>query len=65
MQIGASASNASGENEFGTCLDPDLAGVGFLSLRSKKGKSECEVRTVLNYGDARKGNASRGRCRCE
>src|SRR6267154_2484671 len=23
--------NASGENEFGTCLDPDLAGVGFLS----------------------------------
>ena len=29
---GASAWNASGENEFGTCRDPDLAGVGFLSL---------------------------------
>src|SRR5271163_2934159 len=26
---GAPAWNASGENEFGTCLDPDLAGVGF------------------------------------
>jgi hypothetical protein len=23
--------NASGENEFGTCLDPNLAGVGFFS----------------------------------
>jgi len=31
MKSGASAWNASGENEFGTCLDPDLAGVGFLS----------------------------------
>ena len=30
-ESGASAWNASGENEFGTCLDPDLAGVGFLS----------------------------------
>src|SRR5215472_59389 len=31
MSSGASAWNASGENEFGTCLDPDLAGVAFLS----------------------------------
>jgi hypothetical protein len=31
MSSGASAWNASGENEFGTCLDPDLSGVGFLS----------------------------------
>jgi hypothetical protein len=31
MQSGASAWNASSENEFGTCLDPDLAGGGFLS----------------------------------